>query len=115
MPATMNATVTDGPDRSAIAAAVLTKRPAPLIAPMPSATSADGPSVRFRVVSPLAAASESRRSIDLVRNRLPSKASSQFFERAHKAQRGTHGLYAGASLSRELPDGDLRERLRARQ
>src|SRR5262249_35617595 len=68
MPATMNATVTDGPERSAMAAAVRTNRPAPMIAPMPRATSDIGPSVRFNVVSPLAAASDSRRSIDLVRN-----------------------------------------------
>src|SRR5262245_34343116 len=72
MPATINAIVTDGPDRSAIAAAVRTKRPAPMIAPMPSATRADGPSVRLSVPSPLAAASDSRRSIDLVRNSEPA-------------------------------------------
>src|SRR5262249_1876409 len=115
MPATTKAKVTDGPDRSAIAAAVRTKRPAPMIAPMPSATRANGPRVRFNVASPLKAASVSRRSIDLVRNRLPAKASSQFFTRAIQAQRGTHGLYAGASLARQPLDRDLRKRPRARE
>src|SRR3954447_26128547 len=67
MPATMNAITTDGPARSAIAAAVRTNRPAPMIAPMPRATSANGPSVRFSVPSPLDDASASRRSIDFVR------------------------------------------------
>jgi hypothetical protein len=76
----MNARVTDGPDRSAIAAAVRTNRPAPMIAPMPSATSASGPSVRFKVISPLPDESASSRSIDLVRNREPAKVSSQSFE-----------------------------------
>src|SRR5262245_11484896 len=68
MPATMNARVTEGPARSAIAAAVRTKRPAPMMAPIPRATSAIGPSVRFSVPSPLASASARRRSTDLVLN-----------------------------------------------
>src|SRR5262249_14225917 len=77
MPATINANVTEGPERSAIAAAVLTKSPAPMIAPMPSAMSDIGPSVRLSVFSPLKAASESSLSIDLVRNSDPAKLSSQ--------------------------------------
>src|SRR5262245_56721790 len=68
MPATTNASVTDGPARSAIAAAVRTNKPAPMMAPMPSATSDNGPSVRLSVPSPLASASALSRSIDLVRN-----------------------------------------------
>ncbi len=71
MPATMKAIVTDGPARSAIAAAVLTKRPAPMIAPIPRATSAHGPRVRLRVPSPVEPASASSASIDFVRNREP--------------------------------------------
>src|SRR6185369_4980732 len=77
MPATMNASVTDGPDRSAIAAAVRTNKPAPMMAPIPSAISAIGPRVRFSVPSPLAEASTKRRSIDLVRNKEPATNSSQ--------------------------------------
>src|ERR1700743_467108 len=57
--------VTDGPARSAMAAAVRTKRPAQIMAPMPSATSDTGPSVRLRGVAPLSAC---RRSIDFVLN-----------------------------------------------
>ena len=88
----MKASVTDGPERSAIAAAVRTNRPAPMIAPMPSATSDIGPSVRFSVVSPLAAESTSSLSIDLVRNSDPAKWSSQFSEQS-----------AGADRSLQLP------------
>src|SRR6185436_12283161 len=65
----MNAMVTDGPDRSAIAAAVRTNRPAPMIAPIPSATSANGPRVRLSALSLESAASWSKPSIDLVANR----------------------------------------------
>src|SRR6516225_4568272 len=72
MPATTNARTTDGPARSAIAAAVRTKRPAPMIAPMPSATSAIGPRVRLSVPSPVCADSAIRRSIDLVLNSEPA-------------------------------------------
>src|SRR5690242_5333497 len=63
----MNAITTDGPARSAIAAAVRTKRPAPMMAPMPSATSAPGPRVRLSWPSPVAAPSTSSASMDLVR------------------------------------------------
>src|SRR3954451_16309667 len=66
----MKARVTEGPARSAIAAAVLTKSPAPMIAPMPRAMSATGPSVRLRVPSPVARDSASSPSIDLVLKRL---------------------------------------------
>src|SRR5436190_18086101 len=68
MPATTKASVTDGPARSAMAAAVRTNNPAPMMAPMPSATSDRGPSVRLSVPSPLASASACSRSTDLVRN-----------------------------------------------
>src|SRR5690242_7104862 len=71
----MKAIVTDGPDRSAMAAAVRTKMPAPMTAPMPSATRAPAPSVRFRVISP-PSCSVSRRSIDLVRNSEPGTSGS---------------------------------------
>src|SRR5258708_29543257 len=71
-PATRNASVTDGPARSAMAAAVRTKSPAPMIAPMPSATSDIGPSVRFSVASPVPATSFIRRSMDFVRNNAPA-------------------------------------------
>src|SRR5215831_11728678 len=72
MPATRNAMVTDGPDRSAMAAAVRTNRPAPMMAPMPRLTSENGPSVRLRVDSPVAATSAMSRSIDLVRDNAPA-------------------------------------------
>ena len=51
----MNASITDGPARSAIAAAVRTKRPAPMMAPMPSVTSETEPRVRLsgRFTGPL--------------------------------------------------------------
>src|SRR5438552_4816868 len=75
MPATMNASVTEGPARSAMAAAVRTKRPAPMIAPMPSATSDPAPSVRFSVASPPPATSAIRPSIDFVRNNAPATMS----------------------------------------
>src|SRR4051794_35015967 len=107
----MNATVTDGPDRSAIAAAVRTNKPAPMMAPMPRATSADGPSVRLSVASPLVVASTSSLSIDLVRNREPAKVSSQSLKIRRRISTGTNGLYAGSSLSRERPRRDLRQRV----
>src|SRR4051812_44104764 len=68
----MKARTTDGPARSAIAAAVRTNRPAPMMAPMPSAMSAMGPSVRLSVPSPVAEASLKRRSMDLVLNNEPA-------------------------------------------
>src|ERR1041385_3078603 len=74
MPATMNAGTTDGPERSAIAAAVRTKMPAPMMPPMPSITSDDAPSVRLRACSPVASASAISRSIDLVRKSDPAMA-----------------------------------------
>ena len=67
----MNAMVTEGPARSAMAAAVRTNRPAPMIAPMPRATRAHGPSVRLSAFSPVSDASASRESIDLVAKRPP--------------------------------------------
>src|SRR5690349_8776577 len=72
MPATMNASTTEGPARSAMAAAVRTNRPAPMMAPMPRAMSDSGPRVRFSVCSPVAAASFIKRSIDLVLNSEPA-------------------------------------------
>src|SRR5688500_13250520 len=51
-----------------MAAAVRTNRPAPMMAPMPSAISCQGPSVRLSVPSPVARDSASRRSMDLTRN-----------------------------------------------
>src|SRR5581483_3577762 len=80
MPATMNAITTDGPARSAIAAAVRTKRPAPMIAPMPRAISAPGPRVRFSVPSPVAAASASSLSTDFVRNKAFDTKTSQGYQ-----------------------------------
>ena len=68
----MNARTTEGPARSAIAAAVRTNRPAPMIAPMPSATSAPGPRVRLRVPSPVERDSARSVSMDLVRNTEPA-------------------------------------------
>ena len=59
----------------AIASAVRTKRPAPMIAPIPSATSDQGPSVRLRGVSALCAR---RRSIDFVRNNVLATICSPF-------------------------------------
>ena len=47
-----------------------------MMAPMPSATSDQPPSVRLSVPSPVAAASAIRRSIDLVRNSEPATSPS---------------------------------------
>ena len=44
----MNESTTAGPALSAAAMPVSENRPAPMIAPMPSATRFTGPSVRFR-------------------------------------------------------------------
>src|SRR5678815_389409 len=55
----MKPSVTDGPAAFAAAAAVRTKRPAPMIAPTPSATSEDAVSVRFRLFSDSAASASS--------------------------------------------------------
>jgi hypothetical protein len=48
MPATTNEIVSEGPERVADATPVKTKIPVPMIAPMPMAVSAQGPSDRFR-------------------------------------------------------------------
>src|SRR5262249_23756258 len=64
-PASMKASVTEGPERSAMAAAVRTNSPAPIMAPIPRATSDIGPSVRLSGALPTSA---KRRSMDLVRN-----------------------------------------------
>src|SRR5690349_12413877 len=52
----MKPMVTDGPALLAAAAAVRTNRPAPMIAPMPSPTRSNGPSVRFSPAWPSASA-----------------------------------------------------------
>src|SRR5262245_44036463 len=99
----MNASTTEGPARSAIAAAVRTNNPAPMIAPMPSATSDIGPRVRFSVPSPLASASALSRSIDLVRNSgftLPPLVAA--LRQAPAGQ--TPRLYAASA---SIPDGPL--------
>src|SRR5437016_9975722 len=103
----MNASVTDGPERSAIAAAVRTKRPAPMMAPIPSPTSDKGPRVRTRGALPLSAL---RRSMDLVRNNeLATRVLSQLFnEFLSKSSLIIHALFqccpqafAGAALRRD--------------
>src|SRR5438067_2753182 len=104
MPATMNASVTDGPERSAIAAAVRTNRPAPMIAPMPSATSAIGPSVRFRLCSPCAALSAMSWSIDFV---LVRESDTAFPLSEWVASRQTAGLAAALST---VPDTRAHQR-----
>src|SRR5215470_17551423 len=71
----MKESVTEGPDRWAIASAVRTKRPAPMMAPIPSETNDQGPSVRLRGVSALCAR---RRSIDFVRNNVLATICSPF-------------------------------------
>src|SRR3954470_11266208 len=85
----MKARVTEGPARSAMAAAVLTKSPAPMIAPMPRAMRATGPSVRLRVPSPVARDSASSPSIDLVLKSLelihPPRDPSRTFRQAKGA------------------------------
>src|SRR5437868_7463822 len=63
----MKPMVTDGPALLAAAAAVRTKRPAPMIAPMPSPMRSKGPSVRLRPAWPSASACSC--STDLVANR----------------------------------------------
>src|ERR1017187_3185586 len=63
----MKASVTEGPARSAMAAAVRTKRPAPMMAPIPSPISDHEPRVRLRPLSASAPLSAMRRSIDFVR------------------------------------------------
>src|ERR1035437_4153070 len=63
----MKASVTEGPARSAMAAAVRTKRPAPMMAPIPSPISDHEPRVRLRPLSPPTSLSAMRRSIDFVR------------------------------------------------
>src|SRR5215213_7625823 len=61
--------VTAGPACPPAAAAVLTKRPAPMMAPMPSATRLDAPSVRFKPFSDSDAWS-SKESKDFFLNKL---------------------------------------------
>src|SRR4029078_922198 len=63
----MNPMVTDAPALLSAAAAVRTNRPAPMMAPMPSATRSKGPSVRLRPACP--SASERSCVIDLIANR----------------------------------------------
>src|ERR1043166_3064302 len=53
-----------------MAAAVRTKRPAPMIPPMPSAIRLIGPNERLRLCSPTSCASAIRRSSDFFANRL---------------------------------------------
>src|SRR5918994_724146 len=72
MPATMKANTTAGPARSAMAAAVRTNSPAPMMAPMPSAMSDHAPSVRLSVPSPVARLSAMSESMDLVLNSEPA-------------------------------------------
>src|SRR5204863_162282 len=69
MPATINASTTDGPARSAIAAAVRTNKPAPIIPPMPSAIRLIEPSERFRLCSPTSCASCISRSRGFLANK----------------------------------------------
>src|SRR5215475_13072655 len=57
-----------GPDFVAAAWPVNTKMPVPIIAPMPRVTRLTGPNARFKVCSPVAAASALILSIDLVAN-----------------------------------------------
>src|SRR6266852_3343871 len=58
-----------GPAYSDAAEPVSTKMPAPMIAPMPSVTRFTGPSARFRLCSPVSAASFTSESIDFVANK----------------------------------------------
>src|SRR6185295_19139910 len=92
-----------------IAAAVRTKRPAPMMAPMPRVTSENGPSVRFSDDSPVDATSAMSRSIDLVRDNAPATMYplSRFWP-AVKTRR----LYAGAVGTREPFDISPHPRLR---
>src|SRR4051794_15520625 len=119
-----------------MAAAVLTKRPAPMMAPIPSATSDIGPSVRLSVASPVPATSCMRRSIDLVRNNAPATmypSQSVDVRRRNQGPAGrrsgsvgkTTRLYAAARPTRPLdrslrrsrkgPNRDLRKRRRPGQ
>ncbi|MCY1539778.1 hypothetical protein D9M68_753800 [compost metagenome] len=61
--------VTDEPAFCAAAAAVLTKSPAPIIAPIPNATNEPGVRVRFRLFSD-SDASDRSCVIDFLRNKL---------------------------------------------
>src|SRR4051794_25622866 len=105
----MNASTTDGPARSAIAAAVRTNSPAPMIAPMPRATSEPGPSVRLSVPSPVEAASASRVSIDFVRNTEPATLFPRVFQpsarhlRAASDRQGERPVRDGTLVERQLP------------
>src|SRR5262249_48226582 len=107
MPATMNASTTDGPARSAMAAAVRTNSPAPMMAPMPSATSCKGPSVRFSVPSPLAAASASTRSTGIVLNSAPDPMPPPTGESETPR---LYGQSAPLARGRERPERRFRQR-----
>src|SRR5687767_8482928 len=97
----MNASVTDGPARSAIAAAVRTNSPAPMIAPIPSATSAQGPSVRLSEPSPVSRESARSDSIDLVRNKPATRVLVSFQASALQAP----AAIERASMERPVRDG----------
>src|SRR5260221_2621679 len=84
----MNPSVTDGPALLAAAAAVRTKRPAPMMAPMPSMTRSAGPSVRLR---PCAASASARSwSTDLVAKSGLSGIGDPFLGRS-RSRRSEHG------------------------
>ncbi|MNH46437.1 hypothetical protein D3C79_1092180 [compost metagenome] len=63
----MNEIVIAGPALLAAAEPVIEKSPAPIMAPIPKATRFTGPSVLFRVPSPLSAASLVSKSIDFLK------------------------------------------------
>src|SRR5437660_3351413 len=70
MPTTIIESGTAGPAYSAATWPVMTKIPAPMTAPIPSATRFTGPSARTSEWSPAAAASARNTEMDLVANRL---------------------------------------------
>src|SRR5439155_19868887 len=102
-----------------------------MMAPMPSATSDAGPSVRFRVASPLRETSVRRPSIDLFRNNEPATISLAVFRlsfdsavRPAKGQphsvrsrlyAAAHVARGGISSARERPDAHFREKRHASQ
>src|SRR5580693_8778412 len=59
----------DGPAYSDAAEPVITKMPAPMIAPMPKVTRFTGPSARFRLCSPVSLDSSISMVIDFVANK----------------------------------------------
>src|SRR5882762_1274845 len=93
-----------------MAAAVRTKSPAPMIAPIPSVTSEKGPSVRLRVASPVAATSAMSRSIDFVRDNAPATMYPLSLRRCRAVK--TRRLYAGRFGTREPFEIGPRPRLR---